>query len=99
MKVTEVIEKCNSENIWSLWEFEEIFPDLKRVASDLDVDRHRWFELATNVYECEDGFVGVNGISEVFSEMMSYSDCDCPCTAAEYEAVQSITYKPKASNG
>ena len=95
MKVAEVIEKCSSENIWSLCEFEEEFPDLKRVASDLDVERARWFELATNVYECEDGFVGVNGISKVFSEMMSNSDCDCPCSACEYEAVPSIAYKPK----
>ncbi len=95
MKVSEVIEKCSSENLWSLWEFEEEFPDLKRVASDLNVDRHRWFELATNVYECEDGFVGVEGISEVFSEMMSNSDCDCPCTAAEYEAYTILSYRLK----
>lgn len=98
MKVAEVIEKCNSENIWSFWEFEESFPDLKRVVSDLNIDRHRWFEASTNVYECEDGFVGVNGVAELYSEMMSWDDCDCPCTAAEYEAVQTITYKPKAAN-
>lgn len=95
MKVAEVIEKCSSENLWSLCEFEEEFPDLKRVASDLYVERHRWFELATNVYECEDGFVGVNGISEVFSEMMSNSDCECQCFACEYEAYQVVSYRPK----
>lgn len=98
MKVAEVIKKCNSENIWSLWEFEEEFSDLKRVASDLDVERARWFELATNVYECEDGFVGVNGISQVYSEMMSNSDCDCPCTAAEYVVENRPFYIPKKSN-
>lgn len=96
MKVKEVIEKCSSESLWSLWEFEEEFPDLKRVASDLNVERDRWFELATNVYECEDGFVGVNGVAELYSEMMSWDDCDCPCCACEYEAVPSITYKPKS---
>lgn len=99
MKVAEVIEKCNSESIWSLWEFEESFPDLKRVASDLNVERARWFEISTNVYECEDGFVGVNGVAELYSEMMSWDDCDCPCNAAEYEAIRTITYKPKAANG
>lgn len=99
MKVQEVTEKCNSENIWSFWEFEEAFPELKRVASDLNIDRHRWFEISTNVYECDDGFVGVEGVSEVYSEMMDYRDCDCPCTATEYEAVQTITYKHKTTNG
>ena len=96
MKVAEVIEKCNSESIWSFWEFEEEFPDLKRAASNLNVDRLRWFEISTNVYECEDGFVGVEGVSEVFSEMMSYSDCDCPCTAVEYESFTTISYRPKS---
>lgn len=95
MKVTEVIEKCSSENIWSLLEFEEEFPGIKRVASDLNIERDRWFELATNVYECEDGFVGVNGISEVYSEMMSNSDCECPCTATEYEEFTTVSYRPK----
>ena len=95
MKIAEVIEKCSSKNIWSLWEFEEEFPDLKRVASDLNVERARWFEHATNVYECEDGFVGVSGVAELYSEMMSWDDCGCECTAVEYEAIPSITYKPK----
>lgn len=97
MKVAKVIEKCNSEKLWSLWEFEEEFPDLKLVASDLNVERDRWFEISTNVYECEDGFVGVSGISQVYSEIMSYSDCECPCSACEYEAIPSITYQPKKS--
>lgn len=98
MKVAEVIEKCSSENIWSFWEFEEEFPELKLVASDLNVERDRWFEISTNVYECEDGFVGVSGVSQVYSEMMSNSDCDCPCTAVEYESFTTVSYKPKSNN-
>lgn len=93
MKVAEVIEKVNSRYYLSLWEFEKEFPDLKRVASDLNVDRHRWFELATNVYECEDGFVGVKGISKAI--IMSDSDCECPCSACEYESFTTVSYRPK----
>ena len=95
MKVVEVIEKVNSKDYWSLWEFEEEFPDLKLVASDLNVERDRWFEISANVYECEDGFVGISGVSQVYSEMMSNSDCDRPCTAVEYEAYPAISYRPK----
>lgn len=95
MKVAEVIEKCSSKNIWPLWEFEEEFPNLKLVASDLNVERDRWFEISTNVYECENGFVGVSGVSQVYSEMMSWSDCMCECTAVEYESFTTVSYKPK----
>jgi hypothetical protein len=95
MKVKEVIEKCSSENIWSLCEFEEEFSELKLVASNLNVDRYRWYEISTNVYECEDGFVGVSGVSQLYSEMMSYSDCMCECTAVEYESFTTVSYKPK----
>lgn len=96
MRVAEVIEKVSSENIWSFWEFEDSCK-LKKVAKDLDVERCRWFELSTNVYECEDGFVGVTGVAEVFSEMMDYSDCDCPCTAVEYVVENRPFYVPKKS--
>lgn len=96
MKVAEVIEKVSSENIWSLWEFEDLC-ELKKVAKDLDVDRLRWFEISTNVYECEDGFAGVTGVSEVFSEMMSNSDCGWPCTAVEYVVENRPYYVPKKS--
>lgn len=71
--------------------------EIVMISSDLNVERDRWFEISTNVYEGEDGFVGVSGISQVYSEMMSNSDCGCPCSACEYEAVPSITYKPKKS--
>lgn len=95
MKVAEVIEKCSSKNYWSLWEFEEDFDDLKCVATDLEIDRHRWYEVSTRVYECEDGFVGVSGVAELYSEMMSWDDCYCPCVAVEYESFTTVSYKPK----
>lgn len=51
--------------------------------------------MATNVYKCEDGYVGVIGPWQLFSEQMSYKDLDTTCYAEEYQAVQSIEYKPK----
>lgn len=93
MKVAEVIEKVNSTKYWSLYSFEEDF-DLEMVASGLYVDKLRWFETSTSVYKCEDGFVGVNGVTQTYSEMMDYSDCLCECFAEEFEPKQTITYVP-----
>ena len=98
MKVKDVIDRVSSTKLWSLWQFEEEFNDLECVASYLDVKQHRWYEIATNVYKCEDGYVGVNGVAELKSESMDWSDCYCECTAMEYEAIPSITYKPKTNN-
>lgn len=93
MKVKEVIEKVNTNKYWSVFDFEDAF-DLKAVAHDLYIDKHRWFETSTSVYKCDDGFVGVNGVTQVYSEMMDYSDCLCECTAEEFKPVQTISYVP-----
>lgn len=63
MKVAEVIEKANNAKYRSLFDFEEDF-SLEIVASGLYVDKRRWYETSTEVYKCEDGFVGVTGISQ-----------------------------------
>ena len=93
MKVAEVIEKVNSTKYWSLFSFEEDF-DLEIVASGLYVDKHRWYEISTTVYKCEDGFVGVNGVSQLYSECMDYESCYCECIAKEFVPKQTITYVP-----
>lgn len=87
MKVAEVIEKVNSAKYLSLFDFKEDF-DLEIVASGLYVDKQRWYETSTEVYKCEDGFVGVSGVSQV------YSDCERECFAEEFEPKQVITYVP-----
>ena len=53
MKVSEVIDMCNSHDYWSFWEFEEDC-DAEAVVRDLNLDRMRWYEISTNVYKCED---------------------------------------------
>lgn len=93
MKVKEVIEKVNANKYWSLYDFEESF-DLEAVARGLYVDKARWFEISTSVYKCDDGFVGVSGVTQTYSEMMDYSDCCCECIAEEFKPVQTVTYVP-----
>ena len=93
MRVQEVIDAVNSNKYWSIYDFEEEFC-LKAVERDLHIERDRWFEVSTVVYRCEDGYVGVSGVTTLYSEMMSWDDCYCPCIAKEYRPVQTITYEP-----
>lgn len=93
MKVAEVLEKVNNTRYWSIYAFEEDL-DLEAVAYGLDVDRHRWYEVSTNVYKCEDGFVGVRGPSHLYSESMEYESCYCECFAEEFEPKLVIAYVP-----
>ncbi len=93
MKVKELVEKVNSTKYWSLDLLEEDFEsNLKIVAHDLYVDKQRWYETSTTVCECEDGFVGVSGISQIYSDYMDCEDCFCECFTEEFEPKQVVTY-------
>lgn len=96
MKVAEFIEAVNNGKFCSLWQVEDEIENCpKEVAYRLDMEEHRWYSIFTNVYECEDGYVGVRGCGQLKSEMMDYSDAFVKTYAEEYEAVQTITYRPK----
>lgn len=97
MKVQDLIELINnSEDLYCLSDAEDIIPiDIECVASELDVDKHRWFSTAVDVYACEDGYVGVCGINTVYDENTDPRDCDFPCKAFEYEPVQITSYRQK----
>jgi hypothetical protein len=99
MKVQDLIELINnSEDLYCLGDAEDIIPkDVNCVASELDVDKHRWFSTAVDVYACKDGYVGVYGVNTIYSEHMAPRDCNYPCGALEYELVQITSYKPKTS--
>ena len=99
MKVQKLIDYVNSNGFYSMYDFEDSLTDreseLEIVSEDIDVDRHRWYEISTTVYKVEDGYVGIRGISQIYSEYMSDKDCDYLCKASEYEEVQTISYREK----
>ncbi len=101
MKVAELIEAINSQGLNSLWEVHDTYGRgenaPKRVAEGLSLDEYRWYSTAVNVYECEDGYVGVYGAYQSFSEMQTWEDLDVICEASEYEPMQTTTYKPRKS--
>ena len=97
MKVKELIDLINnSENCYSIWDAEKLFgTSINRVDKNLNEDHCRWYTISTNVYKCDDGYVGITGPSELKSECMVWSDCDYPCFAEEYEAYTTISYRTK----
>jgi hypothetical protein len=93
MKKEELINLINDAHCCSLWQAEDIIPrEIPQVAEGLKLDQHRWYSTAINVYQCEDGFVGVWGAYQSFSEMQMWEDLDVICEAFPMKAVQTITY-------
>ena len=96
MKVQEIIDLVNKESLYSLWDAKDVIgKNAKKVASGLELDEHRWYSTAVDVYQCDDGFVGVFGAYQSFSEEQTWEDIDIVCEASKYKEVQSVTYEPE----
>lgn len=95
MNVKEAIDLINnSDNCYSLLDAENLLKGCKFIRRQ-DCESCRWYILATDIYEVDDGYIGVSGVSELKSEIADYSDIDELCFAEEYKAIQTITYVPK----
>lgn len=93
MKREELIKMVNEAQCHSLWQAEDIIPrEIPQVAEGLKLDQHRWYSTAINVYKCEDGFVGVWGAYQSFSEMQMWEDLDVICEAFPMKEIQTVTY-------
>ena len=97
MKVNELIEFIENHSIPSLYHLEdyEEMNNVERVASGLDLDQHRWYSTAINVYKCDDGYVGIRSGYQIFSEDGGFEDLDIKTIACEYEEIMAPTYKRK----
>jgi len=101
----ELIEKLNALQIDQTryeWEgnlpediFETYFKDAEVVDSELDVDKHRWYETSVLVYKIDNKFLGVETVTDVFSEQMGYSDCGHTLNFFEMEEFKTVSYRIK----
>ena len=64
MKVKEFIQMINEGEFWSLAEVDDsdLGEGFERIQSGNDLDQHRWYSAAEDIYKLEDGYVGVWGI-------------------------------------
>lgn len=92
MKVKELITLVNNNFFYSLHDLVEIenFPEC--VDEGLELDQHRRYSTAVNVYKCEDGYVGIYGVYQNFSEQQDYKDIGIKCLAEEYIKVPYAPY-------
>ncbi len=96
MKITERINKINKLDFPSprYLEDEMDISDMEQVST-VDMDEHRWYTIATVVYEFDGGFIGVRGPVSLKSEQMGYDDIGSSCCAFEMYPVSTVTYKKK----
>lgn len=96
MKVQKAIKKIEEGYFYSVFDAEEVLgKDAKLVKSNLDIDEHRWYTISTKVYQLEDGYIGITGVTSLKSEAMMFSDCDVITQAEEYEEFTTISYRRK----
>lgn len=77
LKDLEIIQKSGDweedmpDDIWE----EYLKDNLEEIDSELDVDKHRWYETSQTVYKIFGRYLGVTSVTDLFSESMSVSDC------------------------
>lgn len=96
MTKAELIKLVENEKAYALWDLPDA--EWKQVASELERDESRWYAMAVNVYECTDGFVGVRGVCQIYSEYTTPEDIYFVCTACEYEPKTVVTYVMKENH-
>lgn len=84
----DVIEDLPDE-IYQIW----LNLGTTQIQSNLDVDKHRWYENSTTVYKISDKLLGVRGATQMHSESSSFDDLCVNWKFFEMKEVQTITYE------
>lgn len=90
----------NADDNYSLYHTTDIAQTygVNLIDEGLDLDQHRWYSIATNIYKCSDGFVKVTGAFQSFSEMQGWSDIDVHSEAEKLQGkeLQAFELRMKA---
>lgn len=78
------------DDIW-----DDYFKDNQIIMPEMDVDRHRHYETSICVIKIFDRLLGIQNISNIYSEMSSASDMYHTLKFFEMEEVPSVIYKKK----
>ncbi len=94
MNVKEAIDLINnSDNCYSLLDVEDLLVECKFIKRQ-NYNYNERCIIVTDVYEVDDGYVGVGGILK-FRSPLKFLDFKVHCIAEEYKASQAIVYTPK----
>ena len=86
--------------LYTLDDFEELIKNstecsgVEKIASELEIEIEDFYSCATDVYKCEDGYVGIHAGLHI-DKLSDWDRVDTDITISEYEEVQVVTYKPK----
>jgi hypothetical protein len=69
--------------------------DYDEIQEGLDIDTHRWYETSTQVIKIYNRYLGINSITNMFSESSSPDDIGYTILFFEMEPVQVVSYKKK----
>lgn len=99
MKVKELIDYVNNAKFYCPDDVMDSLPYVLnktlKYVTEFGFSEHRWYVTATQIFKCDDGFVGIAGPVIIKSEEMSWKDTGCECVASEYVKVMKPTYEPK----
>lgn len=102
MNRLELINKINSLKLiqkdwWEEVEFpqeiQEVLDICKIVDSELDINKHRWYEVSTTVYELNGEYFGIKYVTNTYSESSSIMDMFHTIKAFPMKQIQTVSYE------
>lgn len=96
MKVKEIISTISNTDYYSLTEAIRAVNLNKdnMVVENYNLSKHKYFDIVTNIYKCDDGFVAITGLKNNIKKK-DYEEFNIPVFAEEYIEIPTITYAPK----
>jgi hypothetical protein len=103
MNNKELVEYLNSLEIIQKGSWDEDIPEeiwekyfenkYETVDSELDIDKHRWYETSTEVIKINDGFIGIRSVTQCYSENSSIEDMYWSLMFFEMKEIKIVSYK------
>lgn len=96
MKVKEIISEINNNDFYSINSAAKAVELRKSdiVVENYNFSKHRNFDITTNIYRCDNGFVAITGLINDRSKV-GYEEYNIPAFAEEYIEIPTVTYAPK----
>lgn len=103
MTVKKLVQHLNSLKIQQTSEWTEDIPDdiwneyfqgkIKVLERNMNVDKHRWYELSDEAIEILDGIMIIESVTDTVGEMQMIEDCNHILRFYEGKEVNIISYK------